>query len=293
MRIRAFDYHPAESLAQALELLGRHGPEVKVLAGGTDLVLGLKEKQLKPTGVVDIQRVRELDYIRQEGSKVRLGALTRHADLAVNPLIQEQAPALAQAAGQVGSVQIRNVGTLGGNLANGSPAADTAPPLLALEARAVLTGLEGEEEVPLGSFFIGPGETRLKPDQLLKEIVFDLPQDRGQSRYLKLMRKKAVDLSLAGVAFQAWPDPSGQRLARAAIALGGVAPTPIRASQAEGMLQGLTRTEALAALPSAAKAAVKAASPIDDVRASAEYRKRAVETFVLRGGQEVIGRVFL
>jgi len=296
MRIRPFAYHRAETLAQALELLETQGPEVKVLAGGTDLVLGLKEKRLKPTGIVDIQPVKELEYIRQEGSqeglRIHIGALTRHADLAASPLIREQAPVLAQAAGLIGSVQIRNLGTLGGNLANGSPAADSAPPLLALDARVVLAGPKAEEELPLRSFFLGPGETRLKPGLLLKEVVLDLPQGRGEGRYLKLMRKKAVDLALVGVAFQAELDPSGQGLARAAIALGGVAPTPIRAAEAEERLLGLGKEEALAALPGAARAAAAATRPISDLRASADYRRAMVEAFVRRGGREIINRLF-
>jgi len=288
MRIRPFDYHSAGTLAQALEVLDLYGSEVKVLAGGTDLVVLLKEKKIAPSRLLNIQSVGEMDFVEEAGSTVRIGALARHADLAASPLLREKVPVLAEAVGMIGSVQIRNLGTIGGNLANASPAADSAGPLLALGARAVIAGGNGQEEVPLGDFFTGPGQTVLKPDQLLKEIVFDLPSRRSWGGYFKLTRRQGVDLALVSVAFQAELDRSGQRLGQVAIALGGVAPTPIRAKEAEKMLTGCSPEEAEERFSAAAQAAREATRPISDVRASADYRRAVIEAYVRCGAEKAV-----
>jgi carbon-monoxide dehydrogenase medium subunit len=292
MRIRPFDYQRAESLHHALQFLDAHGAETKLLAGGTDLVLALKAKTVAPTRVLDINELKDLDYIRPDESALRIGPLVRHARMASDPFIRQKFPALAQATGLIGSWQLRNVGTLGGNLCNASPSADSAPALLAANALAVIADVNGEEEVLFRDFFTGPRASLLKPHQILKEIVVPLCDTRSHSMYLKLMRKKAVDLALVGVCFQAELDVTGSRIARVGIGLGGVAPTPIRVPNAEALFSGTGYREALEALPEAAEAAVTSANPISDLRATAEYRRDIVRVFVERSGRQVLGNLF-
>jgi carbon-monoxide dehydrogenase medium subunit len=292
MRIRGFEYYAAKDLRDALEKMEEWGPQAKVLAGGTDLVPALKKKKIQPAYVISLHKLRELDYVRQADSQVRIGAMAKHVDLASNPILKQNCSILCQAVSLIGSWQIRNVATIGGNLCTASPAADSAGPLLALDGRVVIAGLDGEKEIPLASFFTGPGETVLKPGQLLKEIIIDLPETRSAGCYLKLMRKKAVDLALVSVAFEGGLDASGKKLARVGIALGGVAPTPIRAVGAEEVLTGLTHQEAVKKLPEAARMAVEATRPISDVRASAAYRRAVVGAYVQRAMKAVSMTLF-
>lgn len=287
MRIRPFEYYAAVNLEEALAQLGEYGAEAKVLAGGTDLILAMKHKTILPPRVISLHKVEELDFVREEKSTVRIGALATHSQLFKNVLLNENAPMICEAVSLIGSWQIRNIATIGGNLCNASPAADSAAPLLALDARVVIADSKGEREIPLSSFFTGPGTTALAPNQLLKEIVLERPKSPSAGCYLKLMRKKAVDLSVVGVAFHAEVDRSGNKLSRVAIGLGGVAPTPIRAPEAEAMLTGLDYKEVLKALPDAAQAAVGVTRPINDIRASADYRRAMVDVYVRRAGERV------
>ncbi|OPX40124.1 MAG: hypothetical protein B1H11_00975 [Desulfobacteraceae bacterium 4484_190.1] len=288
MRIRPFEYHAAVNLEDALTQLGEYGPDAKVLAGGTDLILAMKHKKVLPPRVISLNKVRGLSSVREEDSAMRIGALATHSQLSRDAILQENIPMLCEAVSLIGSWQIRNIATIGGNLCNASPAADSAAPLLALDARAVIADMEGEREIPLRSFFTGPGITALARNQLLKEIVIERSNAPSAGCYIKLMRKKAVDLSLVGVAFQAETDRAGEKLTRVAIGLGGVAPTPIRAPEAEAMLTGLKRNEVLKALPDAARAAVAVTRPISDIRASAEYRQAMVDVYVRRAGERVV-----
>jgi len=288
MRIRPFDYWAAPGLNEALNELDLHGADAKVIAGGTDLVLNLKKKNVQPRRVISLHNLNELDFVQSDDSRVRIGALTKHADLAANPFLKQHLPILCEAVGLIGSWQIRNVGTIGGNICNASPAADSAPALLVLNAQLIVASKKEEKKIPIESFFNGPGETALEAGQILKEIVIELPRQRSAGCYLKLRRRKAVDVSLVGVAFQAETESDGKTLAKVGIALGGVAPTPVRAPEAEAILVGLTLDEAITKVSDCAKMAVKAASPIDDVRASASYRRTIVDVFVHQCAQKVL-----
>ena len=233
--------------------------------------------------------LQELDFVREEGRTVRIGSLARHADLAKHRLLKDDFSILSQASGLIGSWQIRNVGTIGGNLCNASPSADSAPPLLALDARIVIAEAGKEKEIPLSDFFTGPGTTVLEPRQILKEIVLVRPQSRSAGSYHKLRRRKAVDLSLASVAFQAETDTDGRTLAKVAIGMGGVAPTPIRAPEAEAVLTGRTYEDALKRIDDCVATAVAATCPIDDIRASAAYRRSVVASYVRQSAEKVLG----
>jgi CO/xanthine dehydrogenase FAD-binding subunit len=288
MRIRSFDYWAASSMDEALTELEISGVDAKVIAGGTDLVLNMKKKKILPSRVISLHNLKELDFVRTQDSEVRIGALTRHADIAADPLLKTHLPILCEAVGLIGSWQIRNVGTIGGNICNASPAADSIPPLLVLNAQIILASKKAEKKIPLDSFFTGPGETVLETGQILKEIVIELPKQNSAGWYLKLRRRKAVDVSLAGVAFQAETEPDGETLAWVGIALGGVAPTPIRVAEAEAVLTGLHVDEAMTKISDCARIAAQAASPIDDVRASALYRRTIVDVFLHQCAQKVL-----
>ena len=292
MRIRPFDYYAATNLNDALERLEQYGRDAKILAGGTDLVLAMKDGKTAPAHVVSLHRVRELDYVSQDDSLIRIGSLAKHADLAAAPILKEKLPILCEAVRLIGSWQIRNVATIGGNLCTASPAADSAPALLALGARVVIADRTGESEMDLGSFFKGPGETVLRPTQLLKEIIIPCSRKPSAGCFLKLMRKKAVDLALVNVAFYAETDPSMSTLTQVAIAMGGVAPTPIRAPEAEASLLNLSYPGALEKIQKAAQLAVEATRPISDTRASADYRRAVVEAFVRRAGEKTLKTLF-
>jgi carbon-monoxide dehydrogenase medium subunit len=288
MRIRSFEYREALSLDDALNELEKYGTDARVIAGGTDLVLNMKKKKILPPRVISLQNLKELDFVQKQNSRVRIGALARHADLAANQLLMRHFPILCQAVGLIGSWQIRNVGTIGGNICNASPAADSVPPLMVLNAQLTLVSKAVEKKIPIHSFFTGPGETTMEPGQILKEIEFEVPKQRSAGCYLKLRRRKAVDISLAGVAFQAEIASDETTLAKVAIALGGVAPTPIRVPEAEAILTGLSLAEAIAKIPDCANLAADAARPIDDVRATASYRRTIIRVFSQQCAAKVI-----
>lgn len=291
MRVKPFDWKKACSLADVFDQLDRAGSDAHLLAGGTDLVLNLKKKAVQPRIIISLQSLRDLEYIQEKNGIIHIGAMSKHADIAVNPVLEKQVSILCQAVGLIGSWQVRNVGTIGGNLCNASPAADSAPPLLALDAEVMISSSKGDSIVPLASFFKGPGQTVMKPGQILKEIRIKKPVRPSAGCYMKLRRRKAVDISLAGVAFQAETDAAGQKIEKAGIALGGVAPSPIRVPEAEACLKGLLLDQAFDKIQLCAQKAAEAAEPIDDIRASADYKRTIVNVFVKRCAQDVLTRL--
>ena len=288
MRIRPFDFKAAVSLQDALIQLDQSGPDAKVLAGGTDLVLNMKKKKILPSTVISLHSIKNLEYVEEKNGMIHIGAMAKHADLAINPILEKEVSILCQAVGLIGSWQVRNIGTIGGNLCNASPAADSAPPLLALDASVVIATLKGDKIIPITSFFCGPAQTIIKSNEILKEILIKKPVNPSAGCYLKLRRRKAVDISLAGVAFQAESDPTGKRIDQVKIALGGVAPTPIRVPDAETCLTGLCIDDAFEKIALCAQKAARASKPIDDVRATADYKRTIVNVFVQRCAQHVL-----
>lgn len=288
MRIKPFDFYAARDLDDALKKMEEAGPDGRLLAGGTDMVLNLKKKQILPSSLISLQLLRDLESVTEKDGTIYIGALAKHADLAVHPLLKQHADILCQAVGLIGSWQVRNIGTIGGNICNASPAADSAPPLLALEADVVTVSGEGERIIPIASFFTGPGQTIMQPNEILTEIRIKTTKNPSAGCYLKLRRRKAVDISIAGVAFQTSIDASRQHLETVRIALGGVAPTPIRAKEAERILEGLSITEAFEKIPECARVTAGTATPIDDIRGSAEYKRTIVDIFTQRSVKKVL-----
>jgi len=266
-KIPHFNYYRVETLDEALELIDKLD-DFKVIAGGTDLVMDLRIGRYKPRNIVDISNIRELDYIVDEGDKIRIGALTKLQEILESPIVKTKAPVLAEAIYQMASWQIRNIATIGGNLCNASPAADTAPPLMVLEAQLKLASKTGTRTVPITEFFLGPRKTVLKKNELLTEIIIPYEKDVGTSM-IKLGRRNSFTLSVVAVA--ALVKVEDNKFKDVRVALNSVAPTPVRAKSVEKSLIGKEVT--LENIEEAAKLVVNDISPISDVRASAEYRK--------------------
>lgn len=266
-----FEYYEPATMEEAVEILLELGEEAKVLAGGTDLLVKMKTGQIRPRAIVNIKRIQGLRYIREEGEWIRIGALTTLRDLEKSEIVMRQLPALHDAVNKMASIQIRTVATLAGNLCNASPAADTAPPLLVHDAIVVTVAPGGGREIPLREFFQGPGKTALKPWELVKEIV--VPKTKsGSSAFVKTSRT-SVDLAIASSAV--YLNVIDDVIVEARIALGSVAPVPVRAVKTEASLKGLRIGSD--ELMSALRGLEEEISPITDVRATAEYRKHVVK----------------
>lgn len=285
----SFDYVRAGTPDEVIGLLKEHGEAAQLLMGGTDLFVRMRDGFIRPKIVVDVKHLPGMrDIIYDEQAGLTIGAAATMNEVARHPDGQAHYPLLAEAANSVASYQLRNRATLGGNLCNGSPAADTAPAALLLEGRIVLYGPSGEREVPANEFFLGPGETAMQAGELMTAVRFPVPPAHSAGRYLKLGRNKAGDLAIAGVAVFGFPDgtTSGYRFR---IGLASVAPVPLRALEAEEMLAASPPGEETFVL--AAEKAMEASSPIDDVRASAAYRRAMVRALTLRGLREAWERM--
>ena len=277
--MRRFDLALPTSVDDCLKAMAGHGPDVKLVAGGTDLLPQLKNSLLKPALVVDLSGVKELRAIeRDAGGGLRIGAAVTARELELDARVRAEYPAIAESAALVGSIQIRNLATLGGNLCNAAPSADMAPPLIALEAEAVIVGPKGRRRVPMSTFFQGVRRTVLGPDELLLELVVPKPAPRSGGSYLRHTPRRELDIAVVGVASQLTLDDGV--CAKARIALASVAPTPVRAPEAEHALEGQPLTPER--IEAAATLAVSAASPISDQRGSAEYRRHLVRVLTRR-----------
>jgi aerobic carbon-monoxide dehydrogenase medium subunit len=280
-RTEPFDFYQPTTLEEASRLLQENGPGGRLLAGGTDLVIALKEKGLLPKYLVDLKRVPGLTGIRENGDgSITIGALTTMREIEISPLITKKFPFLAQSAAEVGSIQIRNRATIGGNMANATPSADTAPPLIALNATAKITGLNGERTVTLEEFFKGPGQTVISAEEVLSEINIPKTGQRLVGEYIKFSPREMMDLAYVGIAVAYNLGDNDKKCAGVRIVLGAVAPTPLRAKRAETALEGQNLTEALA--EKVGQIAAEEAKPISDVRSSADYRRAMVGTMTTR-----------
>jgi carbon-monoxide dehydrogenase medium subunit len=274
-RPEALDIFQPTSLREASAIVKEKGPGGRFLAGGTDLVIAVKEKGLSPSYVVDLKRISGLSGIREEADgSLTIGALTTMREVETSPIVRKRYPFLAQSAAEVGSVQIQNRATIGGNMANATPSADVAPALLALEAKAKIAGLNGERVVELEKFFRGPGQTVMNPEEILTEIMIPLSHPSLRGEYIKFSPREMMDLAYVGVAVALVLNGNQRLCDQARIALGAVSPTPMRARRAESLLEGQILTEELA--ERAGTEASRECKPISDVRSSADYRREMV-----------------
>ena len=268
-----------ESVADCLAVLGERRGEARLIAGGTDLVPQMKVGVSHPACVVDLSGITELKTLEVGGDgALRVGAAVSARALELASSARTGFRALAESAGLVGSVQVRTLATLGGNVCNAAPSADMAPPLLALDAVAVVAGPNGRRQVPIAEFFKGVRQTVLGPDELLVELVIPAAEAGSGGNYRRHTPRRELDIAIVGVASQVTVKDG--RCTSARIALGAVAPTPLRAEAAEQSLVGQELTPER--IEEAARLAVEAARPISDQRGSAEYRRHLVRVLTRR-----------
>lgn len=284
-----FELLQPRELQQALELKKTYGEKAKVLAGGTDLLVLLKDQKLKAEKVLSLGGIRNLNFIRlEEGRGVTLGALATHGAVAASPIIQDKFPDLAEACAQVGAVQIQNLGTVCGNLCNASPAADAAPPLLLLDATLTLASTRGERSVSIHDFFLGPRRTVLQGDEILKEIFIPQPAGHRGATYIKLGQRKAMEIAIVGVGVAVYLNGSDRDVTECRIAMASVAPTPLRARKGEEILKGQEISDHL--IEEAAEVAAEEASPISDVRAGRQYRLDMIRVLCRQATRAALAR---
>jgi carbon-monoxide dehydrogenase medium subunit len=244
------------------------------------LVIAMKEKGLLPKYIVDLKRVPGLAGIRENGDgTITIGALTTMFAIETSPLIKEKYPFLSQSAAEVGSIQIRNRATIGGNMANATPSADVAPGLIALNATAKIVSADRERTVTMEEFFRGPGQTVMNADEILTEIMIPKTSPQLVGEYIKFSPRDMMDLAYIGVAV-AYTFGKDKKCSGVRIVLGAVAPTPIRAKKSEALLEGKILTEGLAA--QVGDEAARESKPISDVRSSADYRRAMVGVMTKR-----------
>lgn len=279
-RLPRFEYVQPNSIDEALYLLVTHKGEAKLIAGGTDLLPKMKRREIKSTKyVIDLKGLPDLEYIKYDDKKgLSIGALTTIHAIETSPVIEQRFSILAQAASTMAAPQVRNRGTVAGNICNAVPSADSAPPLLTLEARLMLMSHKGERIVKIEDFFTGPNETVLTGEELLAEIRIPPLPPNSRGAYLKLTPRRSMDLATVGVAAVVIREDGLCKDIR--IALGAVAPTPIRAKRAEEIIRGQRFSDKL--IEKTAQTAAEESRTIDDHRASADYRREMVQVLVSR-----------
>ena len=281
-----FEYIEAKTFDEAVSKLSLYGQKANVLAGGTDLIPLMRNKVLKPKYVIGIAKTPSSAYIVRDDKGLGIGALTTFRDIEQSVLIQQEYPVLYEAATAMGSVQVRNMATVGGNLCRAAPGADMAPPLLVLRAEVTILGPSAQRRIPLEEFFLGPGQTALRQDEVLTEVrVPPLPRRMGSS-FLKIART-SQDLAKVNVAIAV--NIMDDVCEDVRIALGAVGPTPIRAKKAEEVIRGRKPEERL--IEEAAKVASEEIKPRNSIRSTAEYRKMVSKVLVKRAMIKALERV--
>lgn len=267
-----FDFTAPESVSEVLDLLERRGSKAKIMAGGTDLLVLLKMEKIAPEVIINLMKIKELNYIKEEDG-LRIGATAKLSRIREYCAKDRRYAALHDAISVLGKPQVWNMGTMAGNLCNASPAADTAPPLLVYGGRVKLLGKSGERTLGLEDFFKGVNRTALSEGELLVEMRTEKIPDRTGSAFMKMAR---VGADISKVTCAVAVQREGNRCTACRIALGAVAPVPMRAKAAEGLLQGAEVNEGL--LEKAAQQVAQEVKPIDDVRSTAEYRREVAKT---------------
>ncbi len=282
--MKPFDYIRPGNMEDAIAAL-QANDEPYLLAGGTDLLIGMKTNAVRPKCLIDLKGIPNIDCIEYDNG-FKLGALTTVRDVEVSPLIREKIPALSEAAGTLGSIQIRNRATIGGNLCHGSPAADMAVILLAMNCELQIATGNGAKTVGLDRFFTGPNSTVLNRNEVLTQIIIPKEIEQFKGIYLKHGPRKAMDIGIVNIAILLDADVSSGFCNQIMIALGAVAPRPIRAKKAEALLNANRLTPEL--IQEAAEVASDEATPISDFRASAGYRRELVKNLVAKGIDQIL-----
>jgi carbon-monoxide dehydrogenase medium subunit len=278
----AFDYEVAESVDHAIELLGQHGDEAKLLAGGHSLLPIMKLRLAAPTVLIDLGRIGDLNYVRDDGDHLAIGAMTRHCDAERDPTLQEHCGLVSYTASLVGDPSVRHRGTIGGSISHGDAASDLPSALLALDATFVVRGPNGERTVAAGDFFQDYLQTTLAPDEVLTEIR--VPKLNGAGWSYKKFNRRAQDWAVVGAA--AVVERSNGSIGSARIALTNMGSTPLRATAAESALSGADPSS----VAEATSSADEGTSPSSDIAASAEYRRHLARVLSRRAVEEALSR---
>ncbi len=281
-----FDYSSPSTLSEAFALLKKHGDDAKILAGGHSLIPMMKLRLASPSHLIDINNIPGLSYIKEEGGFLKIGAMTREVMLEESDVIRTKFPIFTDASKLIADPQVRNMGTIGGNIAHGDAANDHPAVLLALHAEVVITAAKGSRAVPIDEFFFGFYSTAVKKDEILTEIKIPIPSKGSGGAYHKLERKVG-DYATAGVAVQLTLDAKGA-CANIGIALTNVNATPLRAKRSEGVLKGNKPTDAL--IEQAAQFAAQDCNPSQDLRGDEEYKRAMVKVLVKRMIHKAIDR---
>lgn len=280
MLLPRFEFHEPATVEEACRILGELGEKAKTLAGGTDLFVNMKKKVLAPEHVVSLDRVESLAKLDSKNGTLRIGACAKAAEIADSDEVKADFPALAEGAGKLGSPLIRNLATVGGNLVSARPAADFPPPLMAYGATLVLRNGKGERTIELADFIEAPGQTVLAADEILESILLEKPAPHSGSAYFKLGIREALEISLVNVAVTITTDGPNGPIKAARVVMGSVGPTPLISASAENTLLGEKPSDAL--FLAAGEAAAMDSRPIDDFRASADYKRAMVKELTRR-----------
>jgi len=282
----AFEYLRPKTIPEAVAFLAQYGDDAKILSGGQSLIPMMKLRIARPAYLIDINRISGLSYVKEEAGFLKIGGLTREADLEASALIRSKYPVILDTAHVIADPQVRNLATVAGNLAHGDPANDHPATMLALGAQIVATGLAGERIIPIEEFFLSVFSTALKPGEILTEIRVPIPPPRSGGAYLKLERKVG-DFATAAAAAQIALDGKGA-VQKVGIGLTNVGPTPIKARKAEEFLRGKKVDEANAR--QAGQLAAEEAQPSSDLRGPAEYKRGLVKELVKRALSRAVER---
>ncbi len=282
--MKNFAYIRPVSMDNAVEAL-KENSDAYLLAGGTDLLIGIKNNSVQPKHLIDLKGIPDIDAIEYQNG-FKLGPLTTIRDIEVSHLIRKKIPVLSQAAATLGSIQIRNRATIGGNLCHGSPAADMAAILLAMDCRVKIASYKSEKTIGLDQFYTGPNQTVINRGEVLSEIIISNDIERFKGVYLKYGPRRAMDIGIVNLALLLDADYERGLCNQVMIAMGAVAPTPIRAKGAEALLNGNRLKAGL--ISKVAQAAADEARPISDFRASAGYRKDLVKSLVTNAINQIL-----
>lgn len=286
MGLRPFEYLEVASVGEAARFLAEHPEDARIYAGGTSLLLLMKQGIVRPEYLVNIKKIPGLRYIRQENGTIRIGALATHHDLEVSAVLRKHLPAIPELEPQVANIRVRNTGTIGGNLGFAEPLTDLPPLLIALDARVKAAGPDGERIFPLEELFAGYYETTLAPHELITEIAVDRTKPHFGIKYLRF--SVGSDKPAVGCAVGVRLDAATGECVEARCVLGCVAPTPLRVREAEDVLRGNPYREEIAA--EAGRVAAGACEPLGDLRGSEEYKRAMVGVLVGRAAKEAFER---
>jgi carbon-monoxide dehydrogenase medium subunit len=281
------EYFRPRNVTDTLAFLQRGKGKAELIAGGTNVIPDLRARALHKEILIDLSHLKNLSYVKDEKKRIRIGALTTMSEIAASKTIQRGARILSEAVWQIGNPLVRNRATIAGNLADASPAADSAVPLLVLDASVVIERHKGKsKQIPIEQFFVGPNKTVLKKDELIREVIFPKPTSSARMAYYKLGLRNAMAISVVSVGVLAEMEKG--RCNRARIALGAVAPTPRRACGVENLLEGQVITEEL--IDQCCEVIQKEIQPITDVRATAEYRRSMASVLLKRLLQQIFSQ---